>query len=151
MPEKALSPDSIKIMAQNIAFVSFDVIQFREHEMRSHWYRYEDIDLYYFQTTDGTVAKIHMSIFGQVVEWNAMDGVRTGLLIEQEGVAGVSEVVQYDARVNQSSLEQAQLVLSWAQKIEEHQRQVLRRCLAGEMIFHVSFWKKIARWFLSRV
>jgi len=129
MSERALPPESIKTMAENIAFVSFDVIQFRDNEMRSHWYRYREIDLYYFQTLNGDLAKLHISIFGQVIEWNQLDGIRTGLLIEEESEAGVSEIVQYDARTNRASVEQALEVLRHAVKIEAPQRAKLIACL----------------------
>ena len=146
MSERVLSPESIEAMAGKIAFVSFDVIQFRDNEMRSHWYHYKEIDLYYFQALSGVIAKIHISIFGQVVEWNPMDGLRTGMLIEQEGEAGVSELIRYDARANQESLKQSMKVLEQAHKIELVQRQQLLSCLRqGPRTERLSFLRKILK------
>jgi hypothetical protein len=145
MSERAFAPDTIKNMAENDAFVSFDVIQYGNSEMRSHWYRYRDIDLYYFQTTDGDVAKIHITIFGQVVEWNKLDGVRTGLLIEHEGEAGVSEIVQYDARPNTACVKQAMDVLTQARKIEKADRERLLARLGSKANPPGSLWRKFFR------
>ena len=147
MTDRGLAPQSLKFMASKVTFVSFDVIQFRENEMRSHWYRYEDIDLYYFQTLDGKIAKIHVSLFGQVIEWNPYDGLRTGLLVESENEGGASEVVQYDARANRTTVAQAIEVLEHASRIELDQREILLGCLRKPEALSFSFFKKILKLF----
>lgn len=144
MSEKVLLPQSIQNMAEKITFVSFDVIQFHDNEMRSHWYRYEDIDLYYFQNLAGDISKIHISVFGEVIEWNPLDGLRSGLLIEAEGDAGITEVIQYDARPSSKCLEQAVEILRAARNIELHQREQLICCLInGRVNLPKTFWQRV--------
>lgn len=149
MSALALSLESLKTIAQEIHFISFDVVQFRDSEMRSHWYKHEsvDIDLYYFQNPEGHVIKIHVSIFGQVLEWTYLDGLRTGLLVEEETPAGVSEVIQYDARFNTETLQQGLEILRHAKAMDYEQRQRLVRCLGLEQGVIVSFWKKLFKRF----
>jgi len=144
MAERYLAAESIKVMAQKVAFVSFDVIQFKDHEMRSHWYRYEELDLYYFQNDDGEIVKIHISLLGQVVEWNPLDGLRTGLLVEQECDKEVFQIIQYDARPNADSVGQSVEILENAAAIEEPQRLQMLQFLQGQArVTKPSFFKKL--------
>lgn len=118
--------ESIKTLAQRMNFVSFDTIQMEAQSIKSHWYRHEEgIDLYYFQKDDGRFLKLHISCFGQVIEWNPMDGTRTGLMIEEELGGEVFETVQYDARANRESVEQSVVILENASAIDEALRNEL--------------------------
>jgi hypothetical protein len=140
MNQKGQSLNALKTMAQKIHFVSFDVVKFKDKELRSHWYKYESVDLYYFEKTDGSYAKIHVNIFGQFVEWNPFDGVRTGLLIEEEKNNEVYEVLQYDQRANEKSISQGLLVLENAFQIDQKHREQLIRCIQNQ--HPKSFWQK---------
>lgn len=107
-----LSLESIKTLAQKMNFVSFDTLELENHSVKSHWYRHEDgLDVYYFQKDNGQLVKIHISILGQVIEWNPLDGTRTGLLVEHEQNGEVFESLHYDARANPASVEQSLLIL----------------------------------------
>ncbi len=130
----------LKSMAQKIHFISFDVVQFQDKEMRSHWYQYESLDLYYFEKTNLDLVKIHINVFGQVVEWNGLDGVRTGVLIEEEKEGQVFEVLQYDSRPNEKAIAQCLLVLENAFQIEPKQREKMIKCIQNRET--KSFWHK---------
>lgn len=114
-------------MAAQIEFVSFDMIQIRDKELKSHWYKSEHIDLYYYQLSSGKLAKFHISLFGQVLEWSPKGGSRTGLLVEEERQDAVFEAIQFDLRPNLATIAQAVLVLKNALCVESHVREELLR------------------------
>ena len=111
-------------MAQRLNFVSFDTLKIENQSIQSHWYRHEDIDLYYFQREDGSFIKVHVSVLGQIIEWNPLDGTRTGLMVEEEQGGEVFETVQYDARANGQSVAQSLVVIEHASCIDAELRQI---------------------------
>lgn len=118
--------ESIKTLAQKMNFVSFDTLQMERQSVQSHWFRHEEgLDIYYFQKEDGRLLKLHISCFGQVIEWNPLDGTRTGLLIEEEQNGEVFETVQYDARANRESVDQSVVILQNASAIDHKIRSEL--------------------------
>lgn len=141
MREFGQSLGALKSMAQKVRFVSFDVIQFQDKEMRSHWYKHESLDLYYFEKINHDLVKIHVNIFGQIVEWNAYDGVRTGVLIEEDRSGETFEVLQYDARPNSNAIQQSLLVLENAFQIESKAREKMISCIQNPKTH--SFWQKM--------
>ncbi len=130
---------ALKSMAQKIRFVSFDVMQFQDKEMRSHWYKHDSIDLYYFEKSNHEIVKIHVNVFGQVVEWNRFDGARTGVMIEEEKAGEVFEILQYDSRPNSRALAQCLLVLENAFQIDDGARKKMISCLQNKQV--MSLWK----------
>ena len=132
---------ALKSMAQKVKFISFDVVQFQDKEMRSHWFKHDSIDLYYFEKSNHDLVKIHVNVFGQVVEWNRFDGARTGVMIEEEKTGEVFEILQYDARPNERALAQCLLVLENAFQIDESARKKMIACLQNKQI--KSFWQKL--------
>lgn len=142
-----ISLESIKTLAQKMNFVSFDTLELENHSVKSHWYRHEDgLDVYYFQKDDGRLIKIHISILGQVIEWNPLDGTRTGLLIEQEQNGEVFESVHYDARANLASVEQSVVILENAMCLSQELRQELIQILN-----HTEVTKKRPKSLLARI
>ena len=139
MSEIAVSLDSLKTMAQKVRFVSFDVIQYQDKEIKSHWYKHDSIDLYYFQRGDGGIVKLHICIMGQILEWNPFDGVRTGLVIEEERAGGVFEIIQYDSRASYNAQAQSLLILSNAFLIEADIREKLICCLENKKTGSIFF------------
>jgi hypothetical protein len=121
-----ISFESIKTMAQRMNFVSFDVLEIEDQSIKSHWYRHEEMDLYYFQKEDGTLIKLHVSFLGQIIEWNPLDGTRTGLMVEQEQDGEVFETVHFDSRANHQSVAQSLLIIENASCIDIQLRQELR-------------------------
>lgn len=121
-----LTVESIKALAQNMNFVSFDVLQVEQYSVKSHWYRHEKgLDIYYFQKDDGRLVKLHIAFFGQVIEWNPLDGTRTGLLMEQELGSEVIETVHFDSRTNTESLAQSLVILENASCLAQDLRNQL--------------------------
>lgn len=139
--------DFIKTLAQRMNFVSFDTLQLENQSVRSHWYRHDDgLDFYYFQKDDGRLIKVHISVLGQIIEWNPLDGTRTGLLVEQEQGGEVFESVHYDSRANTTSVEQGLVVIENANCLASPLREELIRVLK-----HSESIKKAPQGFFSRI
>lgn len=121
-----MTVESIKTLAQNMNFVSFDILQVEQYSVKSHWYRHEQgLDIYYFQKDDGRLVKLHIAFFGQVIEWNPLDGTRTGLLMEEEIGSEVIETVHFDSRTNKESLAQSLVILENASCLAQDLRDQL--------------------------
>lgn len=120
----------IKTMAQQVKFVSFDMVQTAGTELTSRWYHFESIDLYFYETDDKKIVKIQVTVFGQVIDWNMFDGLRTGILLEEDMLSeGPSGVIHYDRTVSMKTVSQALLVLENAFNIELRTRNMLVKCL----------------------
>jgi hypothetical protein len=142
-----ISLESIKTLAQKMNFVSFDTLELETQSVKSHWYRHEDgLDVYYFQKDNGQLIKIHISILGQVIEWNPLDGTRTGLLVEREHDGEVFESVHYDARANLASIQQSLLILENATCLSSELRKELIKILD-----HTEASKKQSANFFARI
>lgn len=122
MSAEPLYLESVKIMAQKMTFVSFDTLQVEGLEIKSLWYRYKDLDFYYFEAQDQRIIKLHVSAFGEVVEWNPYDGLRTGMIVQKEQAQGVFEVVHFDSRPSLTSIEQVQTIIAEAACLDHQQR-----------------------------
>jgi hypothetical protein len=73
------------------------------------------------------VIKQQMSFYGQVVEWNIVEGLKTGLVIEQESQdrRKSSEMVQFDARPQQGPIEQAVALLDHITALKDVEKRLL--------------------------
>lgn len=131
MSAKPLYLESIKSMAQKMAFVSYDTLQVEGMELKSLWYQYKDLDFYYFEAQGQRIVKIHFSAYGEVVEWNPYDGIRTGMIVQKEQAQGVFEVMHFDARPSERSIEQIKSVLEDATCFDDPLRTRLREILAS--------------------
>lgn len=150
-----MTVDSIKTLAQKMNFVSFDMLHIEDQEIKSHWYSHEEgLDIYYFQKEDGSLIKLHVSFFGQVIEWNPLDGTRTGYMVEQEQGSEVFETVHFDSRTNSESLAQCLVLLENAICLTQELRSeltVLLQLSPQSLSRHLSqkknFWSKFFSFF----
>ena len=73
--------------------------------------------------------KQQLSLFGQIVEWNILDGVKTGMVIEEiEHAAdmGASEIIRFDREPNDQAIKQAMEVISHTEDLNHEMRETLR-------------------------
>ena len=76
------------------------------------------------------IIKQQLSFYGQVVEWNVVEGVKTGLIIEHEGrendsVNG-SEVVRFDPKPQKGPVDQALALLHHITALADDERRALQ-------------------------
>lgn len=109
--------------------VATDLITTTHHEVVSRWFHSaKDADLYIWLDKSQNILKQQLSFYGQVVEWNVIEGVKTGLIIEDEshsvGLAA-SEVVRFDSLPQKPPLEQAVELLQHIAALNEDERREL--------------------------
>jgi hypothetical protein len=114
-------PQSLGASFQELAV---DVIETDDLAFISRWFRsnHSDADLLIWCDGESRILKHQLSFFGQVVEWNAIEGTRTGMIVEEEikgsglsddGELQIStmETIVFDKKVQASAVEQAILLI----------------------------------------
>jgi hypothetical protein len=141
----------------------------------SRWFRSgDDADLFFWLDSERRVVKQQFCLYGQVIEWNPIDGTRTGAVIEEEaGASGedAAEVIRFDPKPQFAVVTQALSVLSFVPGLSEEDRYRLTHCLRESPKLHPkareralktwapkameissnqrpSFWRRLKKWFL---
>lgn len=83
---RLFDPEALGLTFEELAI---DVVQGENTEFISRWYRAREADADLVIWSDGSrrIVKQQICIFGQVVEWNPINGTRTGVVVEQESGA----------------------------------------------------------------
>lgn len=72
-------------LAKQFREVAVDFIEVDHQMIRTRWFQTNhDVDLFVWLDERGNVIKQQLTLCGQVVEWNLLDGLRTGMLIQEE-------------------------------------------------------------------
>lgn len=122
----------LKSLAKSLKLSSIDVIKTSQVDIESHWYRASGpADLYFWKAKE-KIVKHQISIYGQVVEWNEFDGVKTGFVSDDEGL-GENDVVIFDKEINERVIEQAIEFLQWTEQIED---EVLHRLISNYKFYN---------------
>lgn len=94
----------------------------------SRWFHSaKDADLFIWFDGDRNVLKQQLSFYGQVVEWNVLEGVKTGhiLIDETKPSRKGSEIVRFDSKAQKSSIDQAVKVLSFVKNLNDSEKELL--------------------------
>lgn len=116
-------------IGESLEEVAIDVIKTESQNITSRWlHSAREADLFIWLDERENIIKQQMSFCGQVVEWNILEGVKTGVVLEDEshsgGVEG-SEVVRFDEDPQQASVKQAIEVLRHVLALTEEDRRTL--------------------------
>jgi hypothetical protein len=106
--------------------VAADFIKTEDNEIESHWYHSQkDADLYYWRDNKKNIIKQQVSFLGQIIEWNILDGVRTGVVVEDESsqTMGGSPLVHYDRSPSLSTLRQCLDIITHIPKLPDMEKQ----------------------------
>jgi hypothetical protein len=118
-----------KGLGRKMREISVDVIRTEKQNVTSRWFHAKDADLFIWQDEKSHVIKQQVSFSGLIIEWNVVDGLKTGVLIEEEqddkqGIPG-SEVIRFDATISQNSIQQALQLLSAIEVVEVGLQKIL--------------------------
>lgn len=117
--------------------VAVDVIRGESTDFVSRWFKAArgDADLTIWVDGEHRIVKHQLSFFGQVVEWNPIQGTRTGFIVEVESAEamsdstmedpeldGVAEIIRFDEKVQISPVAQAIDLLSHVPSLSEKDR-----------------------------
>lgn len=88
-----------KDLGNSLEEVAVEVIKSEGHDIESRWFHSrKDADFFIWCDYRKNIVKQQVTYYGQVIEWNIIEGLRTGFLIEDEKSQkmGSSPIVQYD-------------------------------------------------------
>lgn len=118
-------------IAKSLKEVAVDIIQTEHHKVVSRWFHSnKDADLFIWLDESTRIIKQQITFCGQVVDWNAVEGVRTGFVFEDEtiekkpGQTG-SDIIRYDNKPIKASILQAIEILTKMNQLDEGERQSL--------------------------
>lgn len=118
-------------LGESLKEVATDVIKAAGHNVVSRWFHSsKDADLFIWMDLQRNILKQQLSYYGQVVEWNAIEGVRTGHVVVEEKEAGErgsgSEFLHFDQKPQVASIDQALRLLDCISALKDEERKVLR-------------------------
>lgn len=108
--------------------VSVDHLQVESQSIQTRWFHGQhDADLFIWLNEKGHIIKQQVSFCGQIVEWNCIDGLKTGVVIEEEveDKRNASEVIRFDPLPHSASIRIAVDVLQNIAALEGHVRSAL--------------------------
>lgn len=118
-----------KRLAKSMRELSVDFIQTEHQRIKSRWFHSDDdADLFLWSDESGNIIKQQINLCGQVVEWNIVNGLRSGFVMEKEVStpgAPFSEEVIFDKVTSQSALSQAKDLIQELSVIDEKTKNIL--------------------------
>ena len=92
--------------------VSSDILRVESRDVVGRWFHSPDeIDLFIWVDDTKRIVKQQLTFFGQVVEWNIIEGTKTGVIIEEElppdssgRPVKASEVIRFDNKTQTQPL-----------------------------------------------
>jgi len=115
-------------LGESLREVATDVIKAGEAEIVHRWFHSpKDADLFIWLDKGQNIIKQQITFYGQVVEWNIIEGVRTGVIVEDESRAAVkaSDMIRFDAQAQRAPIDQALDLLRHIAKLNDLERHVL--------------------------
>lgn len=117
------------LLGRKMREISVDIIRTEKQQVTSRWFHTPDADLFIWQDEKSHVIKQQVSFSGLIIEWNVVNGVRTGVLIEEEqddkqGIPG-SEVIHFDKNVSQNSIGQAIQLVEAVEAVDSSIKKIL--------------------------
>lgn len=113
-----------KIFGKTLREVAVDYIEVENKKVTSKWLKSEhDADLFLWLDESQKIIKQQLSLFGRVVEWNLLEGVKTGVIIESEFEANKSsEAIEFDQYPHDYTIQLAVQVIEYAIHLAEKER-----------------------------
>jgi hypothetical protein len=112
-PRETIHMFNAREIGGSLTEVAIDLIKSEDRDIESRWYHSpHDADLFYWRDDQKNIIKQQVSFLGQLLEWNVVEGVRTGLLIESaQGTDMSSPIIRFDSSPQQKTLEQGLEIL----------------------------------------
>lgn len=76
---------NIKDIGHSVKEMGSDMVKTTHQNVVSHWYHSDmDADIIIWKDEKQNIIKQQVNLLGQVIEWNIVDGLRTGFVVETE-------------------------------------------------------------------
>lgn len=111
-----------KKLGESLNEVSVDYIRTEQQEIKSRWFTAKDIDLFIWQDQNANIIKQQVSFYGLIVEWNLVEGLRTGVSVEEENHAiktKASETICFDKKVSRHSVDQCLEIIKYINVLDK--------------------------------
>lgn len=113
------------MLGRSLRPMTTKVVRAGAQEVISSWYHSDrDVDLFVWKDERSNIIKQQLQFHGQIVEWNIIEGTRTGMLIE-EGEQGERPTVLFDQVRQPYTVEQVVEILRAAHEMSEEERRQL--------------------------
>src|SRR4051794_6420331 len=102
-------------LGKSLKEVATDVIATTHADVVSRWFHSsKDADLFIWMDKNNNIIKQQLSYYGQVVEWNAVEGLKTGHIVTDEARDRKqgSEILRFDEVPQVTSIQQATQLLN---------------------------------------
>jgi hypothetical protein len=139
---KASTPHylNMKDIGGSIKEMGSDMVKTTHQNVVSHWYHSDmDADLIIWRDEKQNIIKQQVNLLGQVIEWNIVDGLRTGYVVETEeknptpeppqresnaGYSGLNEI-KFDRHPTPASVTQAIELINFLKCIPDNDKEAL--------------------------
>ncbi len=119
---EAVKMFNAKELGRSLREVAVDMMKNENRNIESHWFHSsKDADMFIWKDESKNIIKQQVTFYGQLIEWNVLEGVRTGLLVEDEASQkmGSSPLIRYDQRPQQHGIEQGVDIVSHVQGLSD--------------------------------
>ena len=119
-----------------------------------------DTDMMIWFDSHGIVTRFQLNSGGQIVDWNCLEGLQTGLIVELETLTtealsvDAAETIQFDAEVSEAAVHRAKEIVQSSTCTSPQVRSLLlgklsdSRRTTGQRIStsRARFWKRFKSW-----
>lgn len=125
-------------IGESLKEVSSDIMQVESRSVVGRWFHSSgDVDLFLWTDEAKTIVKQQISFYGQVVEWNAIEGTKTGVVIEEENpdepTVKASEIIRFDEQPQTQPVGLAVDVIQHVKALTKtEQEQIIRNFSRGQ-------------------
>lgn len=141
-------------IGETLKEVSSDLLRVESRDIVGRWFHSPDeIDLFIWIDESKTIVKQQLTFYGQVVEWNAIEGTKTGVIVEEEqaGQVKASETIRFDDNLQ---VQQLSLAMNLIQHVlaltHDEQQQLITNFFRGQRNRSVSndaeFLNRYSHW-----
>lgn len=142
-------------IGRSLREVAVDVIETEGSPILSRWFQSSrDVELLIWTDSNKNVIKHQITFFGQVVEWNVFEGVKTGVVIEEEGTGdtedNVRETIRFDSGPDATAVGKAIRVVEFTSELKDTDRLKISenlRVKTETLPPADDTWKRLRRWF----
>lgn len=120
-----------RAIGESLREVSVDLVSTESTEVVSRWFHSEEgTDLYTWIDNQKNIIKQQLNFYGNVVEWNCLEGLKTGVIVETDSGLDkekpvLMESIKFDSRPMTPAITQAVEILSHLDETEIFKSQLI--------------------------
>lgn len=120
-----------RLIGESLKQVAVDIVQSENQGIESRWFHSQnDADLFFWKDKQKNIIKHQMTFLGQVLVWDIVDGLRTGVVVDDE-TAGKSEsaLIKFDQSPQKQTVMQGIEILVHVGGLSSEEKQkIIKNC-----------------------